>query len=171
MERAAARVQPFCIKAYFLQAFELWRRDPRARKWPLRHQQRAGGHRNHATERGLGAVSTKYERICFEKTLINLPDKLPATFICPGHPLLDATIGLMLERERDTLKRGGVLVDETDPGQELRALFYLQQAIQDAAPTRTGERRVISHEVHFVEIDNADKIHANVPLSAKRACC
>ena len=59
----------------------------------------------------------------------------------------------MLERERDTLKRGGILVDETDPGHEPRALFYLEQAIQDATPTKSGERRMISREVHFVEID------------------
>jgi len=165
MERAAARrLQPFYIKAYFLQAFEYF--------GGTIHERESGRYtinnvpaiiRNHARERGFGAVSTKYERICFEKTLINLPDKLPATFVCPGHPLLDATISLMLLRERDTLKRGGILVDETDPGQELRALFYLEQAIQDATPmkasyTMLGERRTISREVHFVEIDSAGNV-------------
>lgn len=160
MERAAARrLQPFYIKAYFLQAFEYFSGTI--------HERESGRYainnvpaviRNHAKERGLGAVSTKYERICFEKALIHLPDKQPATFVCPGHPLLDATISLMLLRERDTLKRGGILVDETDPGQELRALFYLEQAIQDATPMKSGERRTISREVHFVEIDRAGNV-------------
>lgn len=155
MERAAARrLQPHYVKSFFLQAFE--------RFGGTIHERENGRYainnvpamiRNWAKERGMTAISTKYERVCFEKTLINLLDKPPATFICPGHPLLDATIGLMLERERDTLKRGAVLVDESDPGREPRALFYLEQAIQDATPTRTGERRVISREVHFVEID------------------
>jgi superfamily II DNA or RNA helicase len=160
MERAAARrLQPFYIKAFFLQAFEYF--------GGTIHERESGRYainnvpaiiRNHAKERGFGAVSTKYERICFEKALIHLPDKQPATFICPGHPLLDATISLMLLRERDTLKRGGVLVDETDPDQELRALFYLEQAIQDATPMKSGERRTISREVHFVEIDSAGNV-------------
>lgn len=165
MERASARrLQPFYIKAYFLQAFEYF--------GGTIHERESGRYainnvpaiiRNHAKERGLGAVSTRYERICFEKALIHLPDKLPATFVCPGHPLLDAVIGLMLERERDTLKRGGILVDETDPGEELRVLFYLEQAIQDAAPMKAsqamyGERRTISREVHFVEIDSAGTV-------------
>jgi superfamily II DNA or RNA helicase len=160
MERAAARrLQPFYIKAYFLQAFEYF--------GGTIHERESGRYtinnvpaiiRNHAKERGFGAVSTKYERICFEKALIHLPDKQPATFVCPGHPLLDATISLMLLRERDTLKRGGILVDETDPGQELRALFYLEQAIQDATPMKSGERRTISREVHFVEIDSAGSV-------------
>ncbi len=160
MERAAARrLQPFYIKAYFLQAFEHF--------GGTIHERESGRYainnvpaiiRNHAKERGLGAVSTKYERICFEKALIYQEGKPAATFICPGHPLLDAAISLLLLNERDTLKRGGMLVDQTDPGQKPRVLFYLEQAIQDAIPSREGERRVISREVHFVEIDRAGEV-------------
>ena len=57
-----------------------------------------------------------------------------AAFVCPGHPLLDATIDLTLERHRDLLRRGTVLVDERDPGAEPRVLFYLEHGIQDALP-------------------------------------
>ena len=160
MERASARrLQPFYIKAFFLQAFEYFEGTI--------HERESGRYainnvpaviRNHAKERGMGAVSNMYERICFEKALIQMAEKPAATFVCPGHPLLDATISLLLLREREALKRGGVLVDETDPGTELRALFYLEQAIQDATPTRDGERRTISREVHFVEIDSAGNV-------------
>ncbi|TVR20066.1 MAG: DUF3883 domain-containing protein [Anaerolineaceae bacterium] len=156
MERASARrLQPFYIKAFFLQAFEYF--------GGTLHERETGRYainnvpaaiRNYAKERGLGAVSTRYERICFEKALIHRANKPVATFVCPGHPLLDATISLMLQRERETLKRGGVLVDETDPGTQLRTLFYLDQTILDATPTRSGERHAISREVHFVEIDS-----------------
>lgn len=159
MERASARrLQPFYIKAFFLQAFE--------HLGGTIHERESGRYainnvpaviRNHARERGMGAISTRYERICFEKALIH-QGKVMATFVCPGHPLLDATISLILQRERDTLKRGGILVDETDPDTELRALFYLEQAIQDATPNRDGERRAISREVHFVEIDGTGKV-------------
>ena len=61
------------------------------------------------------------------------------------HPLLDATIDLVLERYRDLLKRGAMLVDANDPGEEPRALVYLEHAIQDARTDRTGNRRVVSN--------------------------
>jgi len=160
MERAAVRrLQPFYIRAFFLQAFEYL--------GGTIHERERGRYaihnvpsviRNHAKAQGLGAISTQYERICFEKALIHLPDKQPATFVCPGHPLLDATLDLLLLREQAALQRGGVLVDETDPGQALRVLFYLEQAIHDALPTTSGERRIISREVHFVEIDAAGQL-------------
>ncbi len=160
MERAAARrLQPHYIKSFFIQAFE--------RLGGTVHERENGRYainnvpaviRNWAKDHALGAISPKYERVCFEKALINLPDKPPAAFLCPGHPLLDGSIGLLLERERDALKRGAILVDETDPGREPRALFYLEQAIQDATPTKNGERRIISREVHFVEIDAAGNV-------------
>jgi SNF2 family DNA or RNA helicase len=160
MERAAARrLQPHYIKAFFAQALE--------HLGGTLHEREGGRYainsvpsaiRNWAKDHGCGVVSSKYERICFEKALIQIPGKPLATFVCPGHPLLDAAIGLMLEREREKLRRGAVLIDETDPGRTPRVLFYLEQAIQDAAPTRTGDRRVISREVHFVEIDSAKTV-------------
>ena len=154
IERASARrLQPFYIKAFFLQAFEYF--------GGTIHERENGRYainnvpaviRNYAKERGLGAISTKYERICFEKALIHVEGKSSASFLCPGHPLLDAMLGLLLMRERDALKHGAILVDERDPGQELRVLFYLEQSIQDATPSMGGERRTISQEVHFVEL-------------------
>ena len=71
----------------------------------------------------------------------------------PGHPLLDAVIDLTLERHRDLLRRGSVLVDERDFGMQPRLLFYLEHAIQDASRTRNGERRVVSKRMLYVEID------------------
>jgi hypothetical protein len=79
-----------------------------------------------------------------------------AAFVCPGHPLLDATIDLTLERHRDLLRRGSVLVDEQDPGLKPRVLFYLEHAVQDAGITRAGERRIISKQMLYVEIDAMD---------------
>jgi superfamily II DNA or RNA helicase len=155
MERAAARrLQPFYIKAFFVQGFN-------ALGGTL-HERESGRYnithvpatiREYARERGLGAISTRYDRICFEKALIQVEGKPPATFVCPGHPLLDAVLGLTLNRERDVLRQGAILIDDTDAGTTLRVLFYLEQAIQDSTLTRDNERRVISREVHFVEVD------------------
>ena len=78
---------------------------------------------------------------------------------------MDATIDLTLERHRDLLKRGTVLVDETDPGTSPRVLFYLEHAIQDASPRGEGDRRVISKQMLFVELD-AGRHHAPPALRA-----
>src|SRR5262249_47088193 len=94
---------------------------------------------------------------------------------CPGHPLLDAAIDLTLERHRDLLRRGAVLVDDRDPSDQPRVLFYLEHAVQDGSITRTGERRVISKRMLYVEVDAAGNTrHINYapyldyrPLSAE----
>src|SRR6202011_558162 len=88
-------------------------------------------------------VLPRYERIAFEKSLVAPPGQPLAAFVCPGHPLLDATIDLTLERHRDLLKRGAVLVDERDAGTRPRVLFTIEHTIQDASLTRSGERRVV----------------------------
>src|SRR5439155_20928963 len=103
---------------------------------------------------GIGEpVLSRYERIAFEKSLIAPPGEPLAAFVCPGHPLLDATLDLTLERNRDLLRRGAVLVDERDLGTKPRVLFYLEHAIQDASLLRSGERRTVSKQVLYVEID------------------
>jgi hypothetical protein len=97
-------------------------------------------------------VLPRYERIAFEKALLTPQGQPLAAFVCPGHPLLDATLDLMLERYRDLLRRGTVLVDERDPGTSPRVLFYLEHAIQDASMLKSGERRTISKQMLYVEL-------------------
>jgi len=105
---------------------------------------------------GVGEpVLPRYERIVFEKAFIAPQGQPLAAFVCPGHPLLDATLDLVIERHRDLLRRGTVLVDERDPGTEPRMLFYLEHAIQDASVTRSGDRRVVSKRMLYVEMDAA----------------
>ena len=94
----------------------------------------------------------------FEKLLISLPGKPLAEFLCPGHPLLEATIDLIVERHRDLLKRGAILVDDTDAGQNIRTLVFLEHAIQDARMDRSGQRRVVSKQMQFVELDNEGNV-------------
>ena len=165
MERAEARrLQPHYIESFFLEAFKQLggiarQREPR--RYEITHVPAPVRNRDRVI--GIGeAVLPRYERIAFEKSLIN-PQGLPlAAFVCPGHPLLDSVIDLTLERHRDLLKRGVVLVDESDPGSQPRMLFYLEHAIQDASLTRFGERRVISKQMLYVEIDaNGVKGHVH----------
>src|ERR1035438_10539959 len=52
---------------------------------------------------------------------------------------------LTLERQRELLRRGAVLVDERDPGTKPRVLFYLDHAIPDARLTRSAGRVVMPY--------------------------
>ena len=104
---------------------------------------------------GVGEpVLPRYERIAFEKALVAPQGQPLAAFVCPGHPLLNSIIDITLERYRDLLRRGAVLVDEGDLGMSPRVLFFLEHAIQDASVTKSGERRIVSKRLLFVEIDS-----------------
>jgi hypothetical protein len=104
-------------------------------------------------------VLPRYERIAFEKTLVAPQGQPLAAFVCPGHLLLEATLDLTLERHRDLLRRGTVLVDERDPGTTPRVLFYLEHALQDASRMPSGERRTISKQLLYVELNAAGEVH------------
>lgn len=160
MERAEARrLQPHYIESFFLESFKrlggtIRQREPR--RYEITHVPVSVRNRDRLI--GVGdPVLPRYERIVFEKPLIAPQGQPLAAFVCPGHPLLDATLDLVLERHRDLLRRGTVLVDERDPGEEPRVLFYLEHAIQDASLTRTGERRAVSRRMLYVEIDAAGR--------------
>ena len=156
MERAEARrLQPHYIESFFRKAFRRLGGTARQRE-TRRYQVTRVPALIRSRDRVIGVgepVLPRYERISFEKSLVAPPGKPPAAFVCPGHPLLDAVIDLTLERHRDLLKRGTVLVDERDDGTAPRVLFSVEHAIQDGSATRTGERRVISKRVLYVELD------------------
>ncbi|MBD2075493.1 DUF3883 domain-containing protein [Phormidium sp. FACHB-592] len=160
MERAEARrLQPHFIASFFLEAFQQLGGTVRLRE-PKRYEVThvPAMIRNRDRQIGLREpILRSYERICFEKSLISVPGKPLATFVCPGHPLLDAVIDLMQERHRDLLKQGAVLVDENDPGEQVRALVYLEHSIQDASTDASGKRRIVSRRMQYVEIDPESK--------------
>ncbi|OWY65330.1 RNA helicase [cyanobacterium TDX16] len=156
MERAAARrLQPHFIASFFLEAFEQLGGTARQRegdRYEITHVPAVI--RDRGRQIGVGEpLLRRYERICFEKESIGIPGKPLAAFVCPGHPLLDATIDLTLERHRDLLKQGSILVDDNEMGESIRALVYLEHGIQDARTNPTGTRRVVSRRMQYVEID------------------
>lgn len=159
---AARRLQPHYIQAFFIQAFEMLGgtvKEREAGRFQITHVPALIRQHAEALDTPY-PVQRQYERVCFDKNLISQAGKPLAAFVCPGHPLLDALIALMLERHRDSLRFSSVLIDPTDAGTSPRALFFLEQSIQDARQMQSGDRRVISREVHFVEIDADESIHA-----------
>lgn len=155
MDRAdARRLQPHYVESFFREAFKrlggsLHEKEPR--RYEVKHVPAAVRHR----DRLIGtreAVQQRYERIAFEKDRVAVPGQVLAAFVCPGHPLLDATIDLTLEQHRDLLKRGTVLVDERDSGTSPRVLVVLEHAIRDASEMQSGRHRTISRRMLYVEL-------------------
>jgi SNF2 family DNA or RNA helicase len=157
MERAEARrLQPHFIESFFLEAFRILggsikEREPR--RFEITYVPALIRQRDRLIGTGEPVLG-KYERITFEKSLCAVPGQPLATFVCPGQPLLGATIDLILERNRDLLKRGTVLVDPDDPGEAVRALFYLEHTIRDGRTDKAGNHRVVSRQLQFVETDS-----------------
>ena len=155
MERIEAhKLQPHFIEAFFVHAFKalggkIFKREQR--RYEITSVPFAI--RNRDMQIGFGeSVLNRYERICFDKEACNIPGLAPATLVCPGHPLLEATADLIRERYSESLKHGTVFVDESDYGKEPRLLFYIEDAIQDGVVLPTGNKRIISKHVHFVEL-------------------
>lgn len=153
MERAQARrLQPHFIAGFFREAFTLLggriseREKGRfeiSRVPPiLKERDRLIGRSD--------PVLDRYARVTFEKNLI--AGQPQAELLAPGHPLLDATVDIVLERYQPLLKQGGVLVDEGDVGTEPRLLVYLEHAIRDGRTVKSGEPRVVSQRLQFIEL-------------------
>ncbi|HIV08681.1 MAG TPA: DUF3883 domain-containing protein [Candidatus Spyradenecus faecavium] len=155
MERQEAhRLQPHFVEAFFKTAF--------AELGGALHPREAGRYeltfvpsaiRNRDRVIGVGEpVLKRYERVCFDKSRCSVPGCPPADLLCPGHPLLEAIIDLVLERNADILKRGAIFVDDLDDGDAARLLFHVESAIQDGVTVRDGAKRIVSKRVLFVEL-------------------
>jgi len=154
VERAhVRRLQPHFISAFFLEAFcHLGGRATRREngRWEVTRVPAE----IRARDRLVGSgerVQHRYERICFDKQY--RLDQPVASFVCPGHPLFNATVDSILERHRKLLKRGAVLVNEADEEESVHILYYLRHGIQDGRVRSDGEQIVISEQLQFVEVD------------------
>lgn len=155
MERMEAhKLQPHFIEAFFLEAFknvggrfqkrEKGRYEISFVPSTIRQRERIIGFGDH--------VLRRYERVCFDKAYCVIQGKPDADLLCPGHPLLEAVIDLILERNRETLKEGAIFVDEEDYGKNVRLLVYIEDAIQDGVILPNQKHRIISKHMHFVEL-------------------
>ena len=164
MERMEAhKLQPHFIETFFLEAFKNvgGKMYPREKgRYEITSVPFAV--RNRDMQIGFGEpMLTRYERICFDKVYCNVQGLVPAALIAPGHPLLDATIDIIRERNIDVLKRGAVFIDDNDYGADARVLFYVEDSVQDGVIMQNGSKRIISKHIHFVEInENGDAVNA-----------
>ncbi len=158
MERAEARrLQPHFIRSFFLEAFRrlggTYRKAEQGR-FELTHV--PPEIRSHARSLIGAVLPRRFERITFDKDHID--EQPPAEFLCPGHPLLDAVVDLVLKKFADVAHDGAFLVDPADPGNEHRFLVVFESAIQDARPSRAGGNEVVARELHFLEIASSGEV-------------
>lgn len=155
LERAEAkRLQPHYIRSFFIEAFKRYgggirpiRNEPglyRITKVPDAMLDHSSGSDQLLAER--------YENVNFEKRPLLSLNTGGVEFIRPGHPLLDTTINLVLDKFGKYLKRGAVLVDESDAGAQPRLLFYLKLSVSNESVTR-GKHTPISEKMVYVELD------------------
>ncbi|WP_422003515.1 protein NO VEIN domain-containing protein [Roseovarius mucosus] len=156
MERAEAqRLQPHHIQSFFIDAFKRLGGQIKPRedgRWEVTHVPVRIRERDRQIGTG-SPVQKKYERICFEKSKVN--QQPVATFVCPGHPLLEAVISIVREQYDHLMKQGAVMVDETDQSQDITAIFLLEHSVQDGRPTSIGKPHVVSEKLQFAAIDKA----------------
>jgi hypothetical protein len=155
MERMEAhKLQPHFIESFFLEAFKSvgGKMNPRENgRYEISSVPFAV--RNRDMQIGFGEpVLQRYERVCFDKSYCNIQGQPQAALIAPGHPLLDATIDQVRERNADVLKRGAVFIDDSDFCTDARLLFYVEDSVQDGVILPSGSKRIISKHIHFVEL-------------------
>lgn len=161
MERAQTRkLQPHFISSFFAAAFEdeavggrLSRREPG--RYAVTHV--PSRLREGARRRGRGEVLRQYERITFDKTLVEMGEK-NALLIYPGQALLEATLDLILEQYGGTLAQGTILIDPHTSLLEPRLLAYLEHEIRSGLPSRDKPYTIVSRKMQFVELTRSDEI-------------
>ena len=159
MEVARARkLQPWFVESFFTEALRLYGGRITGREHGRFEVTRVPAAVRSQADPARGAVHDRYERVTFDKASVQ-PGRpgdgaaaVRADLISPGTPLLAAVVAKVLADHSDTLQRGAVLVDTSDPSTDPRLLVYLDHAITDGRQVR-GARQVVSRRFHYVEID------------------
>ncbi len=149
------RLHPHYIASFFIEAFRrlggtIHEREPQ--RYAINHV--PAEIRQHPTALGTKPILQRYERVTFHKERIHQSGAPRAELLAPGHPLVDAVTSLILQKFGSQLEQGAILVDPrpTAPP-EPRLLFLVELEIQDGRTDRSGNRVVVSRQLHFVEID------------------
>ncbi len=152
MEKAEARkLQPYFIKSFFDEAFKAEQGEMRVRetgRFEIRHVPAVIRERDRIIGETRTPVLKQYERICFEKELIQVHNKPMAELMHPGHPLMNSLTDIILEENRKFLKIGTVLVDPSDDGTEPRMFFMIDHIIRESSGDRQVSRRLQFVTIH-----------------------
>ena len=149
MERAKLRkLQPGFISIFFIEALRRFGgRIVEREKGRFEITRVPGIVRQRGRATGSGKeLHSRYERVTFEKHLVNVRGRPRAALLALGHPLLEAVVGTVLDRCGSVLQRGTVLVDPEATDDRLRALVQIEHLIKD------GTGREVSRRYWTIEI-------------------
>ena len=149
MERAKLRkLQPGFISMFFIEALRRFGgRIVEREKGRFEITRVPGVVRQRARETGSGQeLHRRYERVTFEKHLVDVHGRSRAALLALGHPLLEAVVDTVLDRHGSVLQRGTVLVDPQATDHRLRALVQIEHLIKD------GSGRDVSRRYWTVEM-------------------
>lgn len=157
MEKAEARrLQPYFVRAFFMQAFEtlggsIYRRE--SDRWEITHVPAVLRDRDRLitgrNRRNQAPVLRRYERVCFTKEAVRPLDQPGApvgVMLHPGHPLMLAASDVLLEQHANLLRQGAILMDPADDGIEPSLLFLLTHEV------KSGDGSVLSKRLQFVRV-------------------
>ena len=163
-EAAARRLQPHHIRQFFTGAFG-WaggRMRPREPgRYEVTHVPRELRDRDRLMGRGL-PVGRAYERVTFERERTREVGLPVADLLAPGHPLMDALIGITSDRLGGLLRQGAVLVDPTGQQVDPWVLVYMEHAIADGRVDAHGIQQIVSRRFVFVAL-YADGTATTIP--------
>ncbi|MBB4136227.1 helicase-related protein [Gordonia humi] len=147
-EATARRLQPHYIEQFFTRAFatfggRLIRRE--TGRFQISNVPASLRNRPARREHGWRPVTRAYERVTFEPTAVS-SSVTRAELLAPGHPLLDAVLDGVVERDRDLLTSGATLFDPSDPGTKPYAVVAVSSEIVD------GTGVVVSRRFAFVAV-------------------
>lgn len=167
------KLQPHFISSFFLDAFKhfggrISQRE--SSRYEITRVPQIVQQRDIQIGSGVPILKS-YERICFDKTNVAYAGKANADLVSPGHPLLDAVIDLLMEKHVSLMKQGCIFIDDRDWGCEPRLLCYIEHFIQDGVMLSNDMKRVVSKQVHFVELfaDNSVRAVKYAPYLDYRA--
>lgn len=139
MEKAEARkLQPYFVRQFVQSAFkkvggEL--RELETDRYKIPHvptSLRDFDRRLGSADRRL--VLDRYERVCFEKSLMRPVGRPVADLLHPGHPFVRALTALTLQQGQSALQQGTLLFDPRDAGRQPRLLFLLEHVVREGNP-------------------------------------
>lgn len=164
-EAQARKLQPHYIKAFFIEAFTRLGGKIEARddgRFEITSVPPAVIERDRTF--GIGApVVGRYERVTFDRDLIQGESDLRAQLIAPGHPLMASVTDLIVEAASPLLRQGTILIDESDPSEDPRLIVGVKSEIHNAIKFANGKQQVVDKVFEYVEISKSGNVHFGGP--------
>ena len=153
-EAALRRMQPHYVQSFFEEALRQFGGQLQEQE-PSRYELDPVPAALVQRDRRIGTgtpLPKRFERLTFEKDLVQVTGAPIAELVAPGHPLLNALIDLVLETHRQQFTQGVVFVNDNDFSTTPKALVMLEHEVADNRPTSTAQHTVVSSRFEFIEL-------------------